>query len=168
MKYALILSASTLLLTACTNPNWAGDGYTWNDNSPISSPAKTSSWNEKTQDNHPEKTVSRESVISGVSADIADSLEAKLSRTTPIYLAPKQTKGAKTSIFDHTLRTKLKQKGYTLSSTPNGAYTLVYDIEKAEREEGEPKAYNFLVLDISGEEPVIVEQRTQELPPLKK
>ena len=168
MKYTLILSTSALLLTACTNSNWFADGYKWNDNDPISKPAKTSSWNNKTANNHPEKTVSLESVISGVSADIADSLEAKLSRGTPIYLAPQETKGSETALFDHALRSKLTQKGYTLSSTPSDAYTLIYDIKEADQEEDAPVAYDFLIMDVSGEEPVVIEQRTQELPPLKK
>ena len=74
-----------------------------------------------------------------------------------------------TSLFDHTLRTKLAARGYTLSHTAHESYAIAYDIEKTPTEEETPSSsHDLLIFDMSGEEPVIIEKRTQEFPPLLK
>ncbi len=144
-----------------------GDGYIWNDNSTISSPAKTSSWNNRIEQNTGEKTLSTEAIVAGVSGDIAQSLGSSLAKTKPIYLAPVKQLNATTSVFDHKLRSKLSDQGYTLSSTPNESYVLAYDIKKTKGKDIPESTYDFVIFDISGEEPVIIETRTQEIKPIK-
>ena len=140
------------------------DGYTWNDSTPISSPAKTSGWNSKIEDNVTEKTMSIEAIVSGVAGDVVDSLEQKLTRTTPVYLAPLKELNATTSIFDHSLRSKLISQGYTLSNTPTESYALAYDIQKSNKKDAPELAHDFIIFDMTGEKATIIETRTQELP----
>ncbi len=163
MKYLYLLSILAFLLTACANPNWTPDGYSWHDSTPISSPANTSGWNNKIEGKPLDRTQSLDSVISGVSADIVDSLELRLSRSTPVYMMPLEINNF-TSLLDHGLRENLAKRGYTLSSTPVDAYSISYNIEPTQRKEASASTYDFTLWDMAQEEPVLIETRTQELP----
>ncbi len=169
MKHLFLLSASALILTACTSSNWQGGGYVGHDNTPISSPSKTHGWDASIEGQSLNKIESLQSVISGVSTDIADSLELKLVRSTPLYIAPKERSDELTSLFDHGLRSKLVERGYTLSSiiTPE-TYNLSYTLQPTDQKDAHPSAYDFIIWDMAGEEPLMLEKRTQELPPIPK
>ena len=164
MKHILLISASALLLTSCANSNWNPDGYRWHDNSSLTSPAQTSGWNNKLEGQPLDRTQSLESVMAGVSADIADSLETRLSRATPIYLTPKTDINAFTSLLDHNLRGKLSERGFSLSSTPVGSYALSYDVYPTQVKDAPPSTYDITIWDMGGEEPAVIETRIQELP----
>lgn len=168
MKNLITISISTLLLTtACTESNWMSDGYTWNNNFPASNSAKTSPWSNKTEKNTGGETLTTEAIVGGVAGDIVQSLELSLVRTTPIYLAPVERLNATTSVFDHKLRTKLSAHGYTLSSTPDESHILAYDIKKTKEKGASEDAHDFIIFDLNGEEPIIVESRTQEISLIK-
>ena len=164
MKHILLLSTSALLITACAQPNWLADGYKWDDRTPISSAKPTSSWSNMIATADPYRGENPQAIISGVAGDIADSLETRLSRTTPVYLSPI---GRPNAMFDHALREKLSDAGYSLSKTPINAYALGYDIKKSKQKDVPDSALDFIIMDIGSKEKRVIETRTQEVPQLK-
>jgi len=164
MKTFLTLSASALILAACTQSNWLSDGYKHHSTSPISKPKQTSSWNEAYEDNNLNKNGDLTAVLSAVSADMLATLETHISRDTPIYLAPKNSLNGTTSILDHTLRTEFINNGYTLSSQATGAHMLAYDIEKSTTENATATEYIILIYGMTQEGWLPIDSRTQELP----
>ena len=163
MKKILILSVATLLTASCTQSEGQADGYKWNNYKGEAASKPTGDWNDKYVDNDLKKSVDTHSIIKGVSADMVETLEPSLSRTTPIYLSPANKLNATTSLFDDALRQDLKDAGYTLSSTKNKSYLLSYDIKKSASKQA-PKAYDFVIMGMGQEAWVVLEQRTQELP----
>jgi hypothetical protein len=167
MKKFLTLSTSVLILAACTNPNWMGSGYRWHDYTPISSPEPTASWSETIREADIYRGKSEQSIISGVSADIVETLETHLSRTVPVYLSPKNDLKERGALLDHALRTSLREKGYTLSPTPSKSHMLSYDVVKTVQEDAAPETYDIEVYGMGEEEWQLLELRTQELPSVK-
>lgn len=164
MKHLLLLSTTALLITACTTSDWAPDGYKWDKRTPISEAKPTAGWNKKIEGQDVDKAKNLQAVISGVSADMADTLEVTVSRATPLYVAPRKTINGLTSLYDHALRTKLIDRGFTLASSPTESYSFVYDITGTKQKDAAPYTYDFTLWDVTGEEPALLETRTQQLP----
>lgn len=136
--FALI--ASLTCLSGCTWPfgyNFIPDGYRYNDNTPLSSPAPSSPWYKDADHPNLDAMADNTAAWQGAVYELISPLpnlvppgQARLVLKTrpPAYTAD--------NAFDHYLRAGLISYGYTIANSADaGGVTLVYDAAPLERED---------------------------------
>ncbi|MAM35526.1 MAG: hypothetical protein CMH28_10680 [Micavibrio sp.] len=125
----LLSASAVLVLGACSHqpPNWAPDGYYWNDDTPLSSPPKTAPWFQEAYEDSTQ-SIRRDlsATLYGLSADMVSTLAGRVSFDRPVYLYPKGEVSALTTAYDDALRTSLRESGFTLANGPVGAVAMAY------------------------------------------
>jgi len=128
--YALSVVISSLFLTTgCSSTQSMPNGYTYNDNTPLSSPAPSRPWSKNAVLNDTEAMGTNTAAWQGAVYELIDQLKAQLPKDgTPLNLSNVET-GLDNSL-DHHLRQALIQKGYNLTTQPDAGLRLVQNIKK--------------------------------------
>ena len=127
--FSFLFLAGFLAGCNSTGPNWMANGYKYQDDTPISSPARTSGWFLAAEAEAPAIRYDFDATAEGVAEDILATLDAQiLSTETPVFVAPKQRIDSLNAMFDHNLRKGLRAKGYRLANTPVGAAQILYHL----------------------------------------
>ncbi len=127
----LVLSTSLLALAACTpqGPNqWMPKGYTYQDSTPISSPAPTSPWLDEAVIKDTENLAASTASWQGAVFELVDGLQAVL----PVDGSPINVKDVPPVInqdlaLDHYVRQAMIQKNLTLTTTDGIGLNLLID-----------------------------------------
>lgn len=136
--FLLSLGTSLLVLSACAPQGatqWMPKGYTYQDNTPLSSPAPSSPWLDEAVINDTEKLASNTAAWQGSVYELVALLEPTLPKDgTPLRLEPVSPISAHDMALDHYLRQTLVQKGYNLTTTSNAGMVLTYDATGPDKE----------------------------------
>jgi hypothetical protein len=135
--------AALLLLSACESTfatNWFPVGYTYQDDTPITSPAPTKPWLKDAVITDTEDLASNTAAWQGAVFELVDKISAKVPASAgPIAVQAHEPVTAQKQAFDHYLRQGLIQRGYAVGTTQAAANTLTYDILSLE----DPAARNW-------------------------
>lgn len=159
-----VACASLFVLSACTSVDDVpsstvrstflstqsmGKGYKYQDDTPLSSPAPTSPWVKSAVIQDTEKMAAQNAAWQGAVFELVDKMEVNLPKDgTPLNLASKASQNAQNASLDHYLRQALIQRGYNLTTTPDGGLPMNYKVEKTKAE----RTYNISmsILDAKG------------------
>ena len=126
--FAISLS---VLLTSCGGlpTQYMPNGYRYNDDTPLSSPAPSRPWMSSAEHPNLEHLGDNTAAWQGAVYELISPLPAILpAATTPLNLITTPPASPADASFDHYLRQGLLSYGYTVSPTPNPAgMTLVYN-----------------------------------------
>ena len=159
--------ASLIMMSACTYVDRTYDdffnnpisstqsmpkGYTYQDDTPLSSPAPSSPWDKSAAITDSESIGTQNAAWQGAAFELVDKMETNLPKDgTPLNLLPVKQgimKGSKDNALDHHLRQVLLQKGYNLTTIPDAGLQVTYKVEKSKT----PKTYDLTasILDKEG------------------
>lgn len=132
------VAAGVLGLAACTpqGPNqWMPRGYTYQDDTPLSSPAPSSPWLKEAELKNTDHMSANHAAWQGAVYEIVDQLDGGLSERTKlgapaIFIAAEPPVTNHDQALDYYLRQALIQKGYKLSPLAD-AHTLTMKINVA-------------------------------------
>ncbi len=146
-----VIIVSLLALSACTFVDHAPEGgfrnsvfstqsmpkgYTYQDNTPISSPAPSSPWYRVAAKNNTENISSGTAAWQGAVYELVDKMEPNLPKDgTPLNISSEKSNlmaGAKDNALDHYLRQAFIQRGYNLTTLPETGLQITHKVEKAE------------------------------------
>jgi hypothetical protein len=162
--YAVSFALMTLLsLSACSNSGGGSGtpvfsaqsmpkGYTYQDDTPLSSPQPSSPWKKSAEISNTENIGAQNAAWQGAVFELVDKMDPNLPKDgTPINLSPEEYSimdGAIDNAFDHYLRQAFIQKGYNLTSIPDAGLQITYKTETAKT----PRTYNLTtsILDKEG------------------
>lgn len=129
---SLITSCAALaLVSGCSifPTNWMPHGYKYDDDTPISSPAPTTPWNNDAVLVNTDQLASNQAAWQGAVFELVDKLTGTLSPSDgPIVLLARTPATNQKQAFDHYLRQALTQRGFAITTTPGPGPTLVYDV----------------------------------------
>jgi hypothetical protein len=125
--------AALLLLTACEPPfatNWMPVGYTYQDDTPITSPAPSKPWLKDAVIKDTEALATNTAAWQGAVFELVDKISAKVPAASgPIALKALEPNTTQKQTLDHYLRQGLIQRGYTVATTSAApGPVLTYDI----------------------------------------
>jgi len=140
----LVLTVSLLALGACApqGPNqWVPKGYTYQDNSPISSPAPSSPWLKEAEIRDTEKLASSTAAWQGAVFELIDGLGSAIpSDGSPINVKAKAPVTNQDLALDHYVRQAIMQKKMTLTTTDAIGLALTVDSEPLTQKDALEKA----------------------------
>ncbi|HPQ50641.1 MAG: hypothetical protein KDJ26_04175 [Alphaproteobacteria bacterium] len=124
----LVLTAALFTLSACAqqSPNqWIPRGYSYQDNTPLSSPAPSSPWLKEAEIQDTEKLAASTAAWQGAIFELVDGIQSAL----PVDGSPVNVKALppvtnQDLALDHYVRQALIQKGLTLTTTQGIGLTL--------------------------------------------
>ena len=122
------LLTSLLVLSACVSPNWVPKSYTYQDSTPLSSPAPSAPWYSKIHFNAARHT-QYESLWRSIAQVVHDKIVARNPAGTVISLRQEGVLIPQEESLDHFLRQALLQSGYTFTSDPKAPIVTFFDIE---------------------------------------
>lgn len=124
----ILLGGSLLTLAACnslTTPGWIPNGYRFQDDTPLSSPAPSRPWVEGAVIHDTEKLVTNTAAWQGAVFELVEKISPSLPMDgSPLYLRAPAVQSPQNQALDHYLRQALLQKGFTLTTTPGFGPTL--------------------------------------------
>ena len=126
----LTACAALALLSACDSTfatNWMPVGYTYQDDTPITTPAPSRPWLNDAVITSTDGLSSSTAAWQGAVFELVD----KLSPTVPpgpVVLVAREPQTAQKQAFDHYLRQTLTQRGYTISTIAGSGPTITYDV----------------------------------------
>ena len=126
----LTACAAVALLGACDSTfatNWVPVGYTYQDDSPITTPAPSKPWLNDAVITSTDGISASNAAWQGAVFELVDKL-APTVPPGPITLVARPPQSAQKQAFDHHLRQTLTQRGYTIATTGSGGPTLTYDV----------------------------------------
>lgn len=127
----LVLATSSLVLLTACDPNmpmgWFPVGYTYEDDSPITSPAPSKPWMNEAVITSTEGLAASTAAWQGAVYELLDKAAPALG-STPIMLQARPPYTNQKQAFDHYLRQGLLQRGQVLQTMPTGAQVLTYDV----------------------------------------
>ncbi len=132
-----LLVAGAIGLSGCAKPyptidsavfapgaNITGKGYTYHDNTPLSSPARTDYWHEDIAFDSKDTKARTESWRYAVGDMVSRVLDKRVLPTGPIYLKTKERMDPYNIAFDHYLREALQAHGMYLTTNPHAPYVI--------------------------------------------
>lgn len=126
-----LFGGSLLALAACApvgTPGWMPNGYRFQDNTPLSSPAPSRPWVDEAVIHDTEKLASNTAAWQGAVFELVEKISPSLPMDgSPLYLQEPVVKTAQNQALDHYLRQALMQKGFTLTTTPGFGHVLQAD-----------------------------------------
>ncbi len=131
--FTLTLTTSLVVLSGCTTfaPQSMPKGYTYQDNTPLSSPAPSSPWHDKAVITNTENMGTNTAAWQGSVYELMDKMDANLPKDgSPLNLVAEDSSNQSLA-FDHYLRQTLIQKGYNLTTLPKTGTPLFYGVKKA-------------------------------------
>lgn len=110
-------------------------GYTYQDDTPLSSPAPSSPWIASAVSHDTERMTTNAVAWKGAVFELVGRLEKTLPQNgAPIRVMPEEKwlagTSAHTTSFDHYLRQALIQKGYNLTTQPDAGALVMYKMTK--------------------------------------
>jgi len=127
----LVFSTSILMLTACAPkyPNqWMPKGYSYQDDTPITSPAPSSPWLSEAEIKNTDNLADNNAAWQGAVFELVDGLGTSLPMDgTAVYVAAKAPVTNQDLALDHYMRQALIQKGITLTTTQGMGTILEID-----------------------------------------
>ncbi|HNQ92326.1 MAG TPA: hypothetical protein PKI93_05275 [Alphaproteobacteria bacterium] len=136
---SLTVSVVALSLTACApqGPNqWMPKGYTYQDNTPLSSPAPSSPWLKEAEIKDTEKLAASTAAWQGATFELIDGLSAVLpSDGSPINVETVAPVTNQDLALDHYTRQALMQKNMTLTTTKGIGLTMKLNVEPLSKPE---------------------------------
>lgn len=127
-----LLFSGAIGLSGCASPlqtpesgifapgaNITGKGYTYQDNTPLSSPAKTDYWHEDVAFDPVDTQARAESWRYATNDIVSRILDRGLLPTAPIHIQTNRRMNRDNIAFDHFLRESLQTRGYYLTTDPN-------------------------------------------------
>jgi hypothetical protein len=146
----LTIGSLALLLSACS-PQYMPKGYTYQDDTPLSSPAPSSPWNKSVVIDNTENIGAQTAAWQGAVYELLDKLEVTLPKDgTPLNLTSESNSlltGGRDASLDHYLRQALLQKGYNLTTIPDAGLQVTYKTEKSKM----PKMIDLVAKILDGE-----------------
>ncbi len=127
---ALFCTASLLMLAGCSSPFATGflpTGYTYDDDTPITSPKPTQPWMDEAVITDTEALGANVAAWQGAVFELVDKLSPKLPPGQPVALAVVHPVTAQKQALDHYLRQALMQRGVTLVPQEASAALVTYD-----------------------------------------
>jgi hypothetical protein len=127
---ALFCTASLLMLAGCSSPFATGflpTGYTYDDDTPITSPKPTQPWMDEAVITDTEALGANVAAWQGAVFELVDKLSLKLPAGQPLALAVVQPVTAQKQALDHYLRQALIQRGITIVPQEAAAALVTYD-----------------------------------------
>ncbi len=131
VRVAVTSCAVLALLSGCSSfpSNWMADGYKYEDDTPISSPAPTTPWNNDAVIVNTDTIASNQASWQGAVYELAEKISGQLTPADgPIVLLARTPMTSQKQAFDHYLRQMLIQRGYAIATVPGPGPTLVYDV----------------------------------------
>ncbi len=127
---ALFCTASLLMLAGCSSPfatSFLPTGYTYDDDTPITSPKPTQPWIDEAVITDTEALGANVAAWQGAVFELVDKLSLKLPAGQPVALAVVQPVTAQKQALDHYLRQALIQRGITIVPQEAAAALITYD-----------------------------------------
>lgn len=127
---ALMCTASLLMLAGCSSPfatSFLPTGYTYDDDTPITSPKPTQPWMDEAVITDTEALGANVAAWQGAVFELVDKLSLKLPAGQPLALAVVQPVTAQKQALDHYLRQALIQRGITIVPQEASAALITYD-----------------------------------------
>lgn len=123
--------------TTVLNTQFMPKGYTYQDNTPLSSPQPSSPWVASSVISNTDDLATNTTAWQGAIFELIAAMEPYLPKDgTPLNLSA-ETGGIgrtpHTLAFDHYLRQGLLQKGYTLTTEPKAGLAITYRIQKIKK-----------------------------------
>lgn len=164
--YAVSIALGTLLMLPSCSYVERGSGasyqsmpkgYTYQDDTPLSSPAPSTPWDKTAEIIDTEKLGEQNAAWQGAAFELVDKMSPNLPKDgTPLNLSSEKysvLKGAMDNSLDHYLRQALIQKGYNLTSFPDAGMKITYKVETTKI----PRTYNLITTILDKEaEPLFV------------
>jgi hypothetical protein len=123
-----LFGGSLLVLAACDpvgTPGWMPNGYRFQDDTPLSSPAPSRPWVDEAAIHDTEKLASNTAAWQGAVFELVEKISPSLPTDgSPLFLQEPVVKTAQNQALDHYLRQALMQKGFTLTTTPGFGQVL--------------------------------------------
>lgn len=127
-------------------------GYSYQDDTPLSSPAPSSPWDKSVVIKNTEDIGFQNAAWQGAVFELVDKMSPNLPKDgTPLNLSSEKysvLKGATDNSLDHYLRQALIQKGYNLTSIPDAGIKITYKAETTKI----PRTYNLITTILDKEE----------------
>lgn len=123
--------AALALLSGCSvfPTTWMPHGYKYDDDTPITSSAPTTPWNNDAVIVNTDQLASNQAAWQGAVFELVGKVSGTLTPADgPIVLLGRTPATNQKQAFDHYLRQALIQRGYTVSTVPGPGPTLVYDV----------------------------------------
>ena len=133
---ALFCTASLLMLAGCSSPfatSFLPTGYTYDDDTPITSPKPTQPWIDEAVITDTEALGANVAAWQGAVFELVDKISPKLPPGQPVALAVVQPVTAQKQALDHYLRQALMQRGVTLVPQEASAALVTYDVLPLEK-----------------------------------
>lgn len=132
MSY-MALTASVLLLSGCATPysfhNYIPDGYTYQDSTPISSPAPSSPWFDQAVYS-PVTQAENDAAWRYIATEMLERFKKHVpASNTPVYLKLKKLSSPENQAFDHYFRQALLGADYILATSAENAQVVYYDVQ---------------------------------------
>ena len=112
-------------------------GYTYQDNTPLSSPQPSSPWVTSSVIGNTDTMATNATAWQGAIFELIAAMEPHLPKDgTPLNLSAKTggtSRDPHTLAFDHYLRQGLLQKGYTLTTEPKAGLAITYHIKPVKK-----------------------------------
>ncbi len=152
-RSVLALGAAALSLSACSNTptQWMPNGYRYEDNTPISSPAPSRPWSDKIHANL-DRLGDNTAAWQGAVYELINPLPAIIPPvSSPLTLvADEDVSGPANTAFDHYLRQGLLSYGYTVNpSKDNDGIHVIYGAEHVSGDKQVKQAQQKLGQDLS-------------------
>lgn len=129
----VIATTSVLAISACTpqGPNqWIPKGYTYQDDTPITSPAPSSPWVKEAEITNTDALADNTAAWQGATFELLDGLSSVLSSNgSPIYVKQIAPVTNQDLALDHYVRQALIAKNVTLTTSENIAPVLWLDAQ---------------------------------------
>jgi hypothetical protein len=131
IRTILTSAAAVALLSGCSTfpTNFMPNGYTYEDDTPITSPGPTTPWLNDAVLVNTDQLASNQAAWQGAVFELVDKVAANLSPADgPIVLLARTPASNQKQAFDHYLRQALIQRGFAVTTQPGPGPTLVYDV----------------------------------------
>lgn len=129
----LFMGTSLIALSGCTSfaPQSMPKGYTYEDDTPLSSPAPSSPWYNKSVIQNTENMATNTAAWQGSVYELVAAMDPNLPKDgSPLNLVA-ESKSDQILVLDHYLRQTLIQKGYNLTTLPATGTPLYYNVTKS-------------------------------------
>lgn len=130
-RQIVISCAALTLLSGCSNfaTNWMPHGYTYDDDTPITSAAPSQPWLNDAVITNTDDIAANTAAWQGAVYELIDKISPVLSPADgPVVLSARTPMTAQKQAFDHFLRQALIQRGYTVTTRTGPGPTIVYDV----------------------------------------
>lgn len=138
--FLLSLGISLSTLSACTadnTPQWMARGYTYEDNTPLSSPVVSSPWDQDIVITDTDHLTANVAAWQGAVYELVAAIEPHLPKDgTPINLSAVDAGSSQNMALDHYLRQILVQKGYNLTTVPDAGLLMTSEVKEVPKQDG--------------------------------